>query len=210
MALIQSGVSADLLTVDPTSKAARVALYGPDGEPLLYISNRNRGIAHIRVRQSAATALGAVVWAIRNSSAGKTLYITKLWLQMWFDGTGAATEMKYELIKGTGCTAMSGGTAITPLLKRTTLTNPDVDCRVLDTGLTLTGVTQEPDPFWSAAMARLTHSATQAGGIGTQHVLDISEEAPIELAYQETLSLRQWATSVLGDNIAGGCEFYGG
>ncbi len=36
MAQIASGASADIMTVDPTSKAARVSLYAADGTPLLY------------------------------------------------------------------------------------------------------------------------------------------------------------------------------
>ena len=96
----------------------------------------NRGIADIRVVQSATTGSGVATWAFRNKTSGKKIYITRIWMQLFQSGTGAATEMQYEWVKGTGCTAMSGGNAVTPLNKRTAFTNPDVDIRVLDTGLT--------------------------------------------------------------------------
>jgi hypothetical protein len=207
MAQIVSGASADIMTVDPTSKAARVSLYGPDGEPLLYGSNRDRGIASVAVRQTATSAAAVVAWALRSGTVGKTLYITRIWLQLWFDGTGAATEMRYELVKGTGCTAMSGGAVVTPLLKRSSANNPDADARVLDTGLTLTGVSYGT-PFWNCAWSRLTHSATQAGGVSNPFVLEFGS-MPIELAKDEVLALRLLATAVIGDNVGGGVEFNG-
>ena len=60
------------------------------------------------------------------------------------NGTGAATEMRYELIKGTSCSAMTG-TDVDQLRKRTTISDPDVEVKVLNTGMTLTGV------IWGAA-----------------------------------------------------------
>ena len=170
--------------------------------------NENSGIAHIAVIASATTAADASVWAIRNSTANKTLFITQIWLQMWFNGTGAASEQRWCLRKGTSCTAMSGGAAVTPLLKRATITNPIVDARVLDTGLTQTGISQGA-VFWSAGWARLTHSATQAGGVSPQFVLDMFH-SPIELAQNEVLSIQNVVTQVVGDVLVGGVEFYGG
>lgn len=168
----------------------------------------NSGIADIRVAQSATTAAGASVWAIRCATTGKTLKIRKIWMQLYFTGTGAATEMQYEWIKGVTCTAMSGGAAVTPLIKSTAyITNADVNVRVLDTGLTQTGISQGA-AFFSCAWARLTHSATQAGGISPPFVLDLAD-CPIELAKDEVLSLRQCTTSVIGDTVIGGVEFYG-
>lgn len=206
---IVSGASSDLWTIDPTSKAGRVSLYGPDGQALVYNSGSDRGIANILVRQTATTGAGASGWAIRSATSGKVLYITKIWLQLAFDGTGAASLMRCELIKGTGCTAMSGGNAVTPLLKRTSITNADVDCRVLDTGLTQTNITQGA-AFWTASAPRVTFSATQSAPFPS-FVLDFGDK-PLELAQNEVLSLRNGPTnaSVVGDTWFGGCEFYGG
>lgn len=167
----------------------------------------DRGIAHVSVIATATTAADASLWAIRNKTAAKTLFITRIWLQMSFNGTGAATEQRYALRKGISCTAMSGGAAVTPLLKRTAITNPNVDCRVLDTGLTQTGISQGA-VFWSCAWARLTHSATQAGGISPLFTLDF--QSPLELAQNEVLSLQNVVAAVVGDSVFGACEFYGG
>jgi hypothetical protein len=179
----------------------------PIGDTTVYASSNDRGIARINVIQTAATAATAYVWALRNATAGRTLYITKILLQLGFNGTGAATQMSYRFVKGITCTAMSGGTFTVPLLKRTSITNPDVDCRTLDTGLTLTGVSLGA-PFWIVSWPRLTPSATQSGTHSPQFMLDFSDK-PIELAQDCVLILQNAAASVIGDTIAGGCEFYG-
>jgi hypothetical protein len=41
MALIQSGATSDLLTIDPTSKAARVSMYDPSGNPMVVTDGMN-------------------------------------------------------------------------------------------------------------------------------------------------------------------------
>ncbi|MEA2639819.1 MAG: hypothetical protein QOF51_1213 [Chloroflexota bacterium] len=127
-----SGATNDFLTVGPSSKASRATLYGPDGEPRAFVSNRDRGIALIGLQHSAATAAPAIVWSIRSLTATRTLYIRKFWLQLYYAGTvGAASELQYELVKGVGCTA-SSGTAVPPLMKRTSESNPDVEVKVLN------------------------------------------------------------------------------
>lgn len=75
--------------------SGRAHLYDAKGEPI----HRNwlgRGIYAIKVRQTAATAAGAHVWALRNPSGTRTVYVRRLWTQEYFDGTAAATLMKYE------------------------------------------------------------------------------------------------------------------
>ena len=167
----------------------------------------NRGVADIRVVQSTTTSAGAAVWALRCATAGKVLYVTKIWMQFSFKGTGAATEMQYEWVKGTGCTGMTGGAAVTPLLKKTSITNADVDCSLLDTGLTQTAISQGT-PFWNGYWSRLTHSATQGGVIANPFLIDFAD-VPLELAKNEVLTLRQVVTSVANDCVSGGVEFYG-
>lgn len=170
----------------------------------------NRGIADIRIAQSATTAAGVAVWSLRNKTAGKKIYISRIWMQLWQSGTGAATEMQYEWKKGTGCTVQSAGaTAVTPLLKRTAHTNPDVEVHKLDTGLTQTGVTLGA-AFFNCVWARITHSATApANSCSGQFTLDLLGD-PIELLQNEVLTLLQCTTSVIGDSVSGGVEFYGG
>ncbi|MEA2639818.1 MAG: hypothetical protein QOF51_1212 [Chloroflexota bacterium] len=116
--------------------------------------------------------------------------------------------MRYELIKGTGCTATNGN-AVTPLMKRSSYTNPDVEVKLLDTGLTLTGVTLG-SAFFACLWPRITHSATAtANSASNPFVLDVGDQ-PIELAQNEVLAIRTEVTSVVGDGVFGGCEFYGG
>jgi hypothetical protein len=62
VALIQSGADATLLTVDPTSKAARVTLYDASGNPLPTLS--------VDVTDRAARLLGSVSLGV---ATGKTL-----------------------------------------------------------------------------------------------------------------------------------------
>jgi hypothetical protein len=207
MALIQSGAGASLLTIDPNSLAGRVTLYGPDGQALAYNSNNDRGMADIRYVSAGTTAAPLVIWAIRNQSSGKTLYVSKLFLQPSFVGTGAATVQQYELIKGTGCTALTSATAVTPLIKRTGIANSDAQIGILATGMTLTGVTLG-SPFYNLYWNRLTNSATQTGCTGDQHQVIAGD--PIELAFQEVLAIRTVTTQAVGDTLSGFCEFFGG
>jgi hypothetical protein len=109
--------------------------------------------------------------------------------------------MKYEWIKGQTVSVFSGGVAVAPVNLRSSISNPDVDARLLDTGLTATGLSSV-QTLGRSAWARLTHSATQAGGVSAQLRLDFGD-CPLELAYQEVFGLRQLVTSVIGDNVGG-------
>jgi hypothetical protein len=164
-------------------------------------------IYSVNVRQSAATALGAIVWGLHNPSTSKIVSIRSASLQMFFDGTAAATLMKYELVKYTGVTAFSAGVAVTPMYKRTALSSGvSAVARVLDTGLTATnGVAQAVVPL--GAMGRVTQTATnfQSLWAGLAREFDTTNSA-IELAANELLAIRQSAISVIGDNLVGYVE----
>jgi hypothetical protein len=166
------------------------------------------GVYAVTVRQSAATAAGAITWGIWNpTGSGRTLHIRSIQLQLFFDGVAAATLMKYELIKYTGVTAFSGGVAVTPMHKRTSLAAAVLgQARVLDTGLTATGGVAQ-SAFQIGIMGRVTQTATNFQSFLTQP-LAANERGTInamsiELAPQELLALRQAAVSVVGDNIVG-------
>lgn len=164
----------------------------------------------VNVRQSAATAASSIVWGLHNPSATKIICIRSAALQLFFDGTAAATLMKYELVKYTGVTSFSLGVVVTGMHKRTSLSGAVVGvARVLDTGLTATGGTaQAVVPV--GAMGRVTQTATNfqcawamplsANERGTINAMSI------ELAQNELLAIRQSATSVIGDNIVGYVE----
>jgi len=169
------------------------------------------GVYNVNVRQSAATGAGAAVWAIYNpTGSGKTVLIRSAWFQLLFDGTAVATLMKYELVKYTGVTALSGGVAVTPMHKRTSLSGAVVAAaRLLDTGLTLTGGTAQAI-VQIGTMGRVTQTATNAQSLISQP-LGANERGTInamaiELAAQEALALRQTVVSVIGDNVIGYVE----
>lgn len=168
------------------------------------------GTYAVVVRQSAATGAGAIVWGIYNSHASRIVHVTNILLRMFFDGTAAATLMKYELIKYTGVTAFTGGAGVTALHRRTSLAGAVVSAaRVLDTGLTATsGVAQSP--FRVGTQGRVTQTTTnfnqsvyQLLGIGERGTI---RAMGIELAQNELLALRQVNTSVVGDNVEGYAE----
>jgi hypothetical protein len=164
----------------------------------------------VNVRQSAATAAGAIVWGLYNSSGAKTIYIRSVSLQMYFDGTAAATLMKYEIVKYTGVTAFSAGSVVTAMHKRTSLSGAVVGvARVLDTGLTATsGTAQAVVPL--GAMGRVTQTVTNFQGVWTMPLASNERGTlnamSIELGQNELLAIRQSATSVVGDNIVGYVE----
>lgn len=168
------------------------------------------GLYAVNVRQSAATASGVIVFGIHNPSSTKTVYIRGMQLQMFFDGTAAATDMKYEIVKYTGVTTFSAGSVVTALHKRTSLAAAVVSvARVLDTGLTATGGTaQAVVPL--GAMGRVTQTATNFQSYTTmpmsQNERGTLSALAIELAQNELLAIRQSATSVVGDNIVGYIE----
>lgn len=207
---IKSGASSDLATVGATSKAVRLTPYDDAGNSLAP-NELARGEVNVLVRQTATTAAGACVWGLRNSGSTRTIAILRIRYSMSFDGTGAASLMRYEWVKGTGVTTFSGGTAVTPAIYKTSLTQgTHVDARVLDTGLTTTGLTAG-GALYTSNWARLTFSATQAGGVSGEHILDFGQGGfgPLELAQNEILCLRNGPTtaSVVGDTVLGGVVF---
>jgi hypothetical protein len=209
MAVVKSGASSDQWTVDPTSKAGRVTLYDAAGN-CLQPTELARGAVSIVVRQSAATAAGAVVWGLRNSSGTRTINVLRILFNLGFDGTGAATLMRYEFLKATGVTSFTGGAAVTPSIFKTALTQAvGADPRVLNTGLTLTGATFG-GPLYTVGWGRLTPSAT-AQACGGEHVIDFAElgMGPFELAQNEVLCIRNGPTnpSVIGDTLTGSVFF---
>lgn len=197
---IISGVSSDVLTIDPISKAARVTLYDPAGNALLR-NNVFSGAAAFMVKQSTTTGAGAVVFGLHNPHASKIVHIQNIQVRCFFDGVAAATLMNYEIIKATSVTAFSAGTAITPVTKITGQSAIAV-ARFLDTGLTTTGITAV-QVLGNILMGRVTMTATNFQS--TQEIWEFSalQKLPIQLAQNEILAIRQVVASVAGDRIIG-------
>lgn len=207
---LAGGASGALQEVDATPLAARAILYDSLGN-VLQPTEVYSGIGIINVRQSAATALGAATWGIYNPSTTKIVRIKKINLQLFFDGVAAATLMKYELIKMTGITTFSGGVLVTPSHKITSQAGVvSAVIRVLDTGLTTTGGTAQAQA-WLGAQGRVTQTATIFNSTQFEPIVGTATGSlvavNIQLAQNEALILRQFATSVIGDNVLGACEF---
>jgi hypothetical protein len=203
---IISGSSSSQLIVDPVSGAFRSTVYTTDGLSI-FPADTYRGIASIVVAQTATTGAAAVVWGIYNPSATRTIYIKEVSCQLLFNaGTSVATIMKYEFVKGTGCTAFSGGAAVTPLHKKTAISSPAAQIRVLDTGLTATGASFGGSML-TMAQARVAATALYFTSTIVQMPFEAFREFPIELAQNEIFALRQLVTSVVTDTVYGYVEF---
>jgi hypothetical protein len=206
MAIIQSGATADLLTIDPTSKAVRSTLYDAAGNPMSQAAAA--WSAHFPVRQSATTGAGAHVAYIRNTHATKKVYIERILVDSAFDGTGAATLMAYKVQKGVSVSGTSGGTAVTALNKTTSVGNPvaAADIAFIDTGATLTGLSAGGilGSFYAPRPTLSAGSATAATNpLNPPVVWDFTGPLahPIQLVQNEVIYFDNLNTAVIGDRL---------
>jgi hypothetical protein len=198
MAIIQSGATADLLTIDPTSKAARVTLYNTDG---VAASTALSGsyVAPVNIRQTAATGAGGTVWAMRNGSA-RDICIRGLELAIIFDGSSSSVTVKYELARFSGATP-TGGAAITIIKKKASYPPSSVvDIRFLDTGLTTTGVTFATSFF--VIGLPISASAVSRDGDPVFKVFG-EEHSCFVLEANEGLCIRLTNAAVIGQGLTG-------
>lgn len=204
MALIQSGATADLLTVDPTSKAARVTLYDNAGNEVLKPPT-GAYVLPVSVTQSAATAANSTVWAMRYVTGSLTAKIRRIRLAVGFNGTAAAaTSVAYHLCRFSTATP-TGGTAIGVIKKRNSYAGSVVtDARFLDTGLTVAGVVFET-PF-----AQMSIPVSVTGVINPWEVdfVDVGDRFDeFALVAGEGLAIRLDVVAVAGQIISGYVEW---
>lgn len=202
MAIIQSGASADLLTIDPASNAARATLYTNQGAPVLVDTAPSGSyFLPINVRQTTAAVAASTVWTLYNpSGSGKTVYLRALRLLISFDGTAAAaTTPRYSLSRFSGA-APTGGAALTIIKKRTADPSSVVsDARILDTGLTTTGITFE------TALAQVGLPISVTGGF-TQFAIERTYPF-LELEPGEGFAIRTVTAMVIGMVLNGDIEW---
>ncbi len=103
MAIIKSGITTDLLTIDPISKAARVTLYGNDGS---YSGEKATYRASTLIPFVPAVTIN-IPWFLIEGSASKTIIVKRIAI------SGATlTAVAYLTINVVKfSTAASGGTA---------------------------------------------------------------------------------------------------
>lgn len=164
-------------------------LYTPLATVPLYYS------APVAIRQSAATASGGTVWAMRNPvGSTKIVFIESVHLLLSFDaGTPLGRSLqKYDLVRFSAATP-TAGTSITPVSADSTSSSSAVtDVRFLDTGLTTTSV--------SFGNALATMSVPASDGATTTYVRNNS---PIRLMAGEGLCIRLNGAAVVGQGVCG-------
>lgn len=203
MAIIQSGATADLMTVDPTSKAARVTLYNSSGVEIRQPPSGSY-MAPINVRQTSAAAANVVVWNMRNpAGSAKTVYIRKISLSIAFDGTASAgITLRYKLLRyNTG--TYTGGTNVPVIKKATSMPATAVtDIAFLDTGLTAAG-----GPGLESEFLVIGIPASVTSGIGVTQ-LDFANacerDALPVLVAGEGLQIALQQAAIIGQTV-GGC-----
>lgn len=205
-AYINDPISGTGMKVDTTPGSGRVSVYDGTGTPV-YPAYLSIGMVEARIRQSTAAGANTRSWALWNSSSTRTVVVTRAKCQMFFDGTAAATLMKYDFEKVTAVTAFSGGAVVAPILKRTSLGAPSSTIRVLDTGLTLTGVTSQ-GVVEIGAQGRVT----QTTGIFNSTVveMDFADDLKqgVELVQNEALAIKNNVVAVIGDNLYCSIHFF--
>jgi hypothetical protein len=104
MAVIKSGASTDQLTVDPTSKAARVTLYDSDGT-----YTGKRATYRAATIGNVVAAAGAAMFFVIAGSGSKTI---KIW-HIRISGDTLTTLAVNSIVLEKWSTAPTGGTATT-------------------------------------------------------------------------------------------------
>lgn len=210
MPTIQSGATSDLLTIDPTSKAARATLYDSSGNELVVKPTEGSFVAQVLLRQSAATAANSLVWSLFNTNATKKLRVRSIRLMILFDGTAAAATTRAYYLQRTKTAAPTGGTAIVPSKKRTADAASIADVRFVDTGLTVgslvTEGTQNTDAFMKIAMPISATGGVQQFPLPL-HLMAERLIAPIELGQNEGIGVYLNENTTVGLGLAGAFEW---
>jgi hypothetical protein len=217
MAVIKSGVDATLLTVDPTSKAARVTQYDSTAREL-YPKPTGSYITKIETRCTGAPAAGQTIWNMRGPPTLKA-YIRNIRGTICFDGTALAASgtLRLGLYRGTSAAVSpTGGTANTISKKDSTMGASTVaDCRfdLTGAGLTTTGITYEADAFHVISLPvislQVAAPATSASA-GAVAVFDLDfhtsgePSSDVVIAASEHLAIRiQTVAGIIGFGIGG-------
>lgn len=225
MALIQSGDSADLLTIDPTSKAARATLYDATGREIFPAATGAYSLG-FQVRHTTAAAANTTVLNIKGPPTKKAA-IQRIHGIIGFDGTALAASgtLRYGIYRGSGApVTTAGGSRVAPNpdegKKRSTYSPWSLAEFAYDlngTGLTTTGITYETQPLHIITIPVVSTqvaAAATSNSQGCYQAFDINwdrhggmDEA-VELAANEHLAIRLvTVAAIIGLSIAGSIEF---
>ena len=197
MAVIKSGSSVDELTVDAVNKAARVAVYDTEGNPVDAVLPRFSVAVHVSRFSAIIGALG-YVYSFVNGNTKKVKFDTMIFEAM-FDGTAAASTQLFEVIRTTSGTP-TGGSALTLPADICKRRSPDANSSVASitannaAALVTSGVSFQSGEICSFGVPR---SVT-----GKSELYDFSS-LEIELQPGEGILIRATNAVVVGDGIHG-------
>lgn len=194
-ATIKSGASADLLTVDPTSKAGRVTLYRPDGSE---IYRQYAGIYRLPIEIIPTTlTINSTYFAMRNTGTRRA-FVRLIDVSLGFAGTAALSRGIYSLHRF-GSATPTGGTGLAIIKTRNSWPTSSIgDARFAPGGLTTTSVVFEG----AAHLLPHTNQVTVDRQDEINHAYE-DEDWWIELAVNEGLCIRAYTALVAGSFLAG-------
>lgn len=149
----------------------------------------------VNIRQSAITASGATVFAMRNSGTSTIIvFIERIYLMLGFDfGTPLIrTTQKYDLVRFSAATPTGGTTLSVQQVWSGDPASQVTDARFLDTGLTTTGVVFNP--------AFATVGCPASDGATTSYT---REAIPVLLAAGEGFCIKLNGVAVIGQSLMG-------
>lgn len=151
--------------------------------------------APIAIRQSAATASGGTVWAMRNPLAStKIVLIEVINLLISFDaGTPLGRSLqRYDMVRFSAATP-TGGTSVAVVSADSAASSSAVtDARFLDTGLTTSGIS------FGTAFCTIGVPASDGSNCAYRRT-----GVPIRLAAGEGLAIRLNGSAVVGQGLTG-------
>lgn len=194
MAIIQSGVTTDTLTIDTISKAARITQYTTNGN-LINKEYLGSYMVRIEIVPTVLTA-GTTYFAMRNLGPNR-VFIRRIELKVGFAGTAVASRSLYEMERFSAATPTAGTTLAALKKDNTSGTSSVGDIRFAPGGLTTTGVIFEA-PFF------LTGHTNQLS-IDHEQDLQFSEEEgdKMVLAVNEGFAIKANTAIVLGSYLVG-------
>jgi hypothetical protein len=201
---VKSGAGASLLTVDPTSLAARVTLYDSAGVEVNKAPNGSYMLPINMGRLTAAVAANSLIWSMRNITPARTVKIRRILCNVSFDGTAAATTALYDWVRYTTATP-TGGTVLSVIKKRTGLPTSSVtDARQnAAAALGVTSVVFETSFFSINNQRQLSAGKTA----DLRFEVSGQDYDNFELATGEGLGIRLNQVAVIGDSISGGVSW---
>ncbi len=139
MAIIRSGATSDLLTVDPTSLAARVTLYDPTGKSIIRkttgIYKYGTAVLSVQVAVQNGTSTGHF-WIINPIGSSKLVAVRRMEVQFAIGANTTTTTTPRTVLRRFIFTGTSSGAVILAAKRDSTDPTPTVIVATAVTGIT--------------------------------------------------------------------------